>query len=71
MPYLDNVINFNFPSTPKLYVHRVGRVARAGRSGKAFSLLSSEELPYLLDLELFLGKQTASTKEIGKCMDYM
>ncbi|XP_035215565.1 ATP-dependent RNA helicase DDX54-like isoform X2 [Stegodyphus dumicola] len=56
IPLLDNVINFNFPSKPKLYVHRVGRVARAGRSGKAFSLISSDEMPYLLDLHLFLGK---------------
>ncbi|KFM58946.1 ATP-dependent RNA helicase DDX54, partial [Stegodyphus mimosarum] len=56
IPLLDNVINFNFPSKPKLYVHRVGRVARAGRSGKTFSLVSSDEMPYLLDLHLFLGK---------------
>ena len=56
IPMLDNVINYNFPSKPKLFVHRVGRVARAGRSGTAYSLLSPDELPYLLDLHLFLGK---------------
>ncbi|XP_054724746.1 ATP-dependent RNA helicase DDX54-like [Uloborus diversus] len=56
IPLLDNVINYNFPAKPKLYVHRVGRVARAGRSGKAFSIISADETPYLLDLHLFLGK---------------
>lgn len=34
----------------------LGRVARAGRIGKAISLLSSDELPYLADLFLFLGR---------------
>ncbi|XP_038052090.1 ATP-dependent RNA helicase DDX54-like [Patiria miniata] len=56
IPMLDNVINYNFPGKPKLYVHRVGRVARAGRSGRSFSLVGPDELPYLLDLHLFLGR---------------
>eukprot|EP00731_Ephydatia_muelleri_P010952 Em0005g1538a len=56
IPTLDNVINYNFPPKPKLFVHRVGRVARAGRSGTAFSLVSIDEVPYLLDLHLFLGR---------------
>ena len=34
-----------------------GRVARAGRSGKAISLVSPDEYAYLLDLFLFLGRQ--------------
>lgn len=33
-----------------------GRVARAGRSGTAYSLVATDEMPYLLDLHLFLGK---------------
>nr|CAD7193783.1 unnamed protein product [Timema douglasi] len=56
IPQLDNVINYNFPAKPKLFVHRVGRCARAGRSGMAFSLLSGDEYAYLLDLHLFLGR---------------
>ncbi|KAK2911431.1 hypothetical protein Q8A67_003564 [Cirrhinus molitorella] len=56
IPLLDNVINYNFPSKAKLFLHRVGRVARAGRGGTAFSLVCPDEVPYLYDLHLFLGR---------------
>jgi len=56
VPLLDNVINFDFPPRPKIFVHRVGRVARAGRFGHAYSFVTKEEMPYLLDLHLFLGR---------------
>ncbi|KAH7519708.1 hypothetical protein FEM48_Zijuj08G0065900 [Ziziphus jujuba var. spinosa] len=56
IPLLDNVINWDFPPKPKVFVHRVGRAARAGRTGTAFSFVTSEDMPYLLDLHLFLSK---------------
>ncbi|XP_021113107.1 ATP-dependent RNA helicase DDX54 isoform X2 [Heterocephalus glaber] len=56
IPLLDNVINYSFPAKGKLFLHRVGRVARAGRSGTAYSLVSPDEVPYLLDLHLFVGR---------------
>ncbi|XP_008553584.1 ATP-dependent RNA helicase DDX54 [Microplitis demolitor] len=55
IPHLDNVINFNFPAKSKLFVHRVGRCARAGRTGTAYNIVSNDEYAYLLDLHLFLG----------------
>ncbi|XP_008232484.1 PREDICTED: putative DEAD-box ATP-dependent RNA helicase 29 isoform X1 [Prunus mume] len=65
IPLLDNVINWDFPPKPKLFVHRVGRAARAGRTGTAFSLVTSEDMPNLLDLHLFLSKpiRAAPTEE--------
>lgn len=33
VPLLNNVINYAFPPAPKLFVHRVGRAARQGRTG--------------------------------------
>ncbi|XP_024032720.1 putative DEAD-box ATP-dependent RNA helicase 29 isoform X1 [Morus notabilis] len=65
IPLLDNVINWDFPPKPKMFVHRVGRAARAGRKGTAFSFLTSEDMAYVLDLHLFLSKpiRAAPTEE--------
>ncbi|KAL9657388.1 hypothetical protein ABK040_014376 [Willaertia magna] len=63
VPNVNNVINLNFPAKPKLFIHRVGRAARAGRTGTAFSIVSPDEIPYVLDLELFLGRKTKNTPE--------
>lgn len=57
IPILANVINFTLPSSSKIFLHRVGRTARAGNRGWAYSIVNEKELPYLLDLELFLGKK--------------
>ncbi|KAM9841081.1 ATP-dependent RNA helicase DDX54 [Aulostomus maculatus] len=56
IPLLDNVINYNFPSKAKLFLHRVGRVGRAGRSGTAYSMVCADEMPFVYDLHLFLGR---------------
>ena len=56
VPLLDNVINFDFPSRPKLFVHRAGRVARAGRAGLALSLVEPDEVAFLADVCLYLGR---------------
>lgn len=65
IPLLDNVVNWDFPPKPKIFIHRVGRAARAGRMGAAFSFVTQEDLPYLLDLHLFLSKpiRPAPTEE--------
>ncbi|XP_068609055.1 ATP-dependent RNA helicase DDX54 [Brachionichthys hirsutus] len=56
IPLLDNVINYNFPSKAKLFLHRVGRVGRAGRTGTAYSMICQDEVPFVYDLHLFLGR---------------
>ena len=56
IPILENVVNYDFPTGARVFVHRVGRTARAGRTGWAWSFLTTPELPYLLDLQLFLGR---------------
>ena len=42
-----------------------GRVARAGRSGTAYSFVSSDEVPYMIDLHLFLGRPLATSGKDG------
>ncbi len=37
------VVNYDIPIDPRVYFHRVGRTARAGRPGRAFSFVSEEE----------------------------
>jgi ATP-dependent RNA helicase DDX54/DBP10 len=61
LPLLDNVINYDFPPTSKLFVHRAGRVARMGRTGFAYSFVAHDELPYMLDLYLFLARKPVDT----------
>lgn len=56
IPILANVINYDFPSQPKVFVHRVGRTARAGHKGWSYSLVQDSDAPYLLDLQMFLGR---------------
>ena len=48
IPLLDNVVHFDFPSKPKLFVHRSGRAARMGRSGTSYALLTKDEVRFLL-----------------------
>ncbi|XP_073528062.1 ATP-dependent RNA helicase DDX54 [Phyllobates terribilis] len=69
IPMLDNVINYNFPPKAKLFLHRVGRVARAGRSGTAYSLVASDETPYVYDLHLFLGRPLKLAGDPETCSD--
>lgn len=61
IPVLANVINFTLPASPKIFIHRVGRTARAGNKGWAYSIVNEKELPYLLDLELVLSKKILLT----------
>ena len=53
LPY---VVNYELPNIPEDYVHRIGRTARAGSTGKAISLVSPDEAPYLRDIVKLLGR---------------
>jgi ATP-independent RNA helicase DbpA len=53
---LHAVINFDLPHDPEVYVHRVGRTARAGKSGLALSLVSPQEETRLSSIEAYQDK---------------
>ncbi|MCA1715221.1 MAG: ATP-dependent RNA helicase DbpA, partial [Gammaproteobacteria bacterium] len=52
---LAAVINYELPTDPDVYVHRIGRTGRAGHSGLALSLCTPREVPRALALEKLLG----------------
>ena len=52
---ITHVINFDIPTNPEDYVHRIGRTARAGASGIAVSLLTSEDVHDLVAIERLIG----------------
>ncbi len=52
---VTHVINYDLPNEPDTYVHRVGRTARAGAAGVAWSLCDGEERTHLVAIEKLLG----------------
>jgi len=54
---VDVVYNFDVPSHPENYVHRIGRTGRAGRSGMACSLVSRGEMKHLNDVMDYAKKR--------------
>ena len=54
LPY---VVNYDMPSIPEDYIHRIGRTGRAGVSGIAVSLVSHDEKRHLQAIEALLGQK--------------
>ena len=52
---VSHVVNFDVPNEPDVYIHRVGRTARAQRSGDAFTLVAREEEDDFSRIEQRLG----------------
>ncbi|HUL03636.1 MAG TPA: DEAD/DEAH box helicase [Gemmatimonadales bacterium] len=50
------VVNFDVPTDPEVYVHRVGRTARAGAVGLALTLMSPDEWLLVHDIEKLIGQ---------------
>jgi len=56
---LPQVVNFDLPNVPEDYVHRIGRTGRAGESGRAYSLVSADEIRQLNAIEQLIGRHLA------------
>jgi len=54
---VSHVFNFDLPNETESYVHRIGRTARAGRSGVATAFCSENEGPYLKAIEKLIGEK--------------
>lgn len=70
IPSVDVVVNYNIPTNAKDYFHRVGRTARAGRSGLAISLVNQFDIGPFKQIEKHIGddfkipKYTANEDEV-------
>ena len=51
IPAVSHVFNFDVPSHPEDYVHRIGRTGRAGRQGKAFTIAVPSDAKYLAAIQ--------------------
>ncbi len=57
---VSHVINFDIPSLPEEYVHRIGRTGRAGKSGTAISFVGEKEVERIEEIEKLINQTIAS-----------
>lgn len=62
IPHVDLVINYDIPTHSKDYIHRVGRTARAGRSGKSITFVTQYDIELYQRIEFLIGKQLPQYK---------
>jgi ATP-dependent RNA helicase RhlE len=60
---VTHVINYDLPNEPESYVHRIGRTARAGASGIAYSFCDVDERSYLRDIERLIRLRVPVVEE--------
>ena len=69
IPNVSHVFNFDVPTHAEDYVHRIGRTARAGRSGSAISIITKADKRYIDSIEKLIGapiERTGSFASSGK-----
>ncbi|MFC1690754.1 DEAD/DEAH box helicase [Nanoarchaeota archaeon] len=54
---ISHVINFELPNEPEIYIHRIGRTARAGAKGTAYSFCSGEEKSHLKNIQRLIKQK--------------
>ena len=54
---ISHVINYDIPSTPDAYIHRIGRTGRAARSGEAFTLITNEDRDMVRAINRIIGSE--------------
>ena len=65
---VSHVVNFDVPSSPDAYVHRIGRTGRAGRTGVAITFAEPRECRYLRNIEQ-ITKQRIKTETVPTIVD--
>jgi ATP-dependent RNA helicase DDX49/DBP8 len=65
LPEVSVVVNYDVPSEPSDYIHRVGRTARAGRKGEAVSFVGQRDVDLILAIEQRVGRELVPWEEEG------
>jgi ATP-dependent RNA helicase RhlE len=62
VPEVSHVVNYDVPSHPEDYVHRIGRTGRAEAAGEAFTIAVAAEASQVRAIERFIGRSIAQQK---------
>jgi ATP-dependent RNA helicase DDX49/DBP8 len=65
IPEVAMVINYDVPRDPDVYIHRVGRTARAGRKGDSVTFVGQRDVDLVLAVEARVGRQMVKWQEEG------
>lgn len=57
LPQVELVINFDIPTQPKEYVHRIGRTGRIGKEGRSITFVTQYDIEYFQKIERLTGKK--------------
>ncbi|UJF19666.1 ATP-dependent RNA helicase SrmB [Vibrio sp. SS-MA-C1-2] len=57
LPDVSHVVNYDMPRTADVYVHRIGRTARAGKKGAAISLVEAHDQPMMDRVQRYTDEQ--------------
>jgi superfamily II DNA/RNA helicase len=63
------VINFDLPTNKENYIHRIGRSGRFGRKGAAVNICTTDEMPYLRDIESYYSTSIPVMPEDLSCLN--
>lgn len=63
---LAMVVNYDLPNEAENYVHRIGRTARAGKSGKAYTFCSEQDVYSLVPIERYIEKSIPSRVAVAE-----
>ncbi len=69
LPDVSHVFNFDVPVNSEDYIHRIGRTGRAGKTGRAFMLITSADFKALAQIEKMIGKQIEEMSRFSVEMD--
>jgi superfamily II DNA/RNA helicase len=56
LPNVNNVIHYDYPASTKIFIHRSGRTARAGKKGNTYAIVGMNEIMYISEIMLLAGR---------------